>query len=162
MRWMVAVLAICAVGCGTTYSPREPGWVHIVMANQGEEVLERDGKTYPIEIFSASVMGAVAGNPAAEDVMRTYVSRSRTAGGLGILSAVVSPIGLALLALSAGEPSTSRTEQAAHARTEFAIAGATTMLVGLAALVGAAIVAGTGEKYLYDAINVYNDGSARE
>jgi len=36
------------------------------------------------------------------------------------------------------------------------------MIVGAAALIGAAIVAGTGEKYLYDAINVYNDGLARE
>jgi len=109
MRRAVAALAICAAGCGTTYSPREPGRVHVVMTNTGEEVLERDGKTYPIEIFSTSVMGAVAGNPAAEDVMRTHVSRSRTAGGLGILSAVVTPIGFLMLAASAGDPSTTST-----------------------------------------------------
>jgi hypothetical protein len=40
----VLISAVLSMGCGTGYSPREPGRLNFVLAVGGEEALEKYGK----------------------------------------------------------------------------------------------------------------------
>ena len=67
-----AICAIMSMGCATTYSPRETGRIHFLTSGKGEEVMEKDGKKYSMDIFS----GATAKGGAA--LMREEVHRDKT------------------------------------------------------------------------------------
>jgi hypothetical protein len=82
LRPVAASLAILTVGCGTTYSPREPGRIYFAISRQ-DEILVKDGKKFSLSAFSGDLAEAVSGNPAAEKHARTYVRRQRIAGVLG-------------------------------------------------------------------------------
>ncbi len=141
---LVASLAILGMGCATTYHPQESGRISFVLDGPGFS-LYKDGTKYGAAGLSSAPVRAVAGNPAAEEHARTYVSRTRlfwsiytVALGCLVTSLIVQP------------------QDPGHGdRRDVATAlGA----VGLAGLFASLIPAFTAPGHLYDAVNIYNDG----
>jgi hypothetical protein len=152
LRPVAASLAILSVGCGTTYSPREPGRIYFAISRQ-DEILMKDGKKFSLSAFSGDLAEAVSGNPAAEEHARTYVRRQRIAGVLGGLGlAALVPAYVCWAESITGVPENRRSMEAAASL--FALG----FLVGIAS---AAIVGESGMGHLYDAINIYNDDLSR-
>lgn len=159
----VVLAVVSSMGCGTTYLPREPNRIHVVLNAGGQEVFEKDGKTYDVRGFSAGLLEAVQGNPAAEEHARTYVRRQRIANGLTIVAATALVIGYVSLAFLVG-PYDSTTEGSGpdpHARKVLMITMSSALALGLASMTGSAIASQPLEGHLYDAVNIYNDGAAR-
>jgi hypothetical protein len=149
----VVVYAVLSMGCGTSYSSREPGRIHYVLSSTGEETIEKDGRIYKLSPFSGDLAKAVSGNKVAEEHARKYVHRQRVAGGL----AIVAGIALIVAYIGVAESITGVPEN----RPRAAIIGYSSALGAMAAVVGAGIVGETGMGDLYDAINVYNDDVRR-
>jgi hypothetical protein len=147
--------AMLSVGCATSYAPQEPGRIHFLISSKGEDVLEKDGRTYNMGALSGDLLEAVSGSPAAEAHARTFVHRQRIAGGLAILALGALVPGYLLLA----EGITGDPQSIDRRRT--AIAGLSTILGSCAALMIAVTIGATSERHLYDAINIYNDDIAR-
>jgi hypothetical protein len=139
------------MGCATTYAPRETGRIHFLTSGKGEEVIEKDGKKYSMDIFSGELVDAVSGNPAAEEHARTSVRRQRIGGGLAILA------GLSVLAGYVTIAMTLTADPRRIDRRTTAIAGFSMLFGGVACGIGAGIMAATGEGHFYDAVNIYND-----
>jgi hypothetical protein len=144
---LLTALALLGMGCASTYRPMEPGRVSFVWDPPGLS-LYKDGVTYGASGLSSAPVRAVAGNPTAEEHARIFVGRSRLfwalyAIGVGCLVTSV--------AVDPHEPGhDGRRDLAAG----FAIGG-------LAALTAGLVSAFTGYGHLYDAVNIYNDGSAK-
>jgi hypothetical protein len=145
---LVAVLAIFGMGCASTYRPQEAGRISFVLDGPGFS-LYKDGTKYGAGGLSSAPVRAVAGNSAAEEQARTYVSRSRLfwsiytiAVGCLVTSLIVNP----------HDPGHGDRRDVAAG---FAIAGA-------AALGASFIPAFTAPSHLYDAVNIYNDGIANQ
>ena len=161
---VVAIMAILSAGCGTSYSPREPGRIHIVLNPEGKEFLERDGQRYSMGGFSGGqVLAAVAGNPAAEDRARAYVDNREAFSGYAIASGVALCVMSFLLIALTAEPTqdSSETPSASRGNT-LPIAFGLSALLGIASFVGAAINHEESQQNLYDAINLYNAGLSKQ
>ena len=144
---LVTIWATLSVGCATSYSPREPGRIHVV-TTAGGRLLEKDGKRYGMFGLSSDPIEAVSGNPAAEEHARTFVHRRRTGGALFLLGIATS---VAAAALVADEPVDSDRRTAAVG---IICASMVTALVS-------GLVAAFAQTHLYDAINIYNDDVSR-
>jgi hypothetical protein len=154
----VAILALLGMGCGTSYSPRAPGRINFLLSARGEEVLEKDGRTYKIGGFSSDLVEAVSGNPAAEKHARTYVHHQQISHGLAIVTTVALMVGVFLLAMSTAEPAGNVLPEDHHdQRVNLQIASAVAGVIGAAALTGAAVNGDTAQSNLHDAVNIYND-----
>jgi hypothetical protein len=157
----VMISAIVSMGCATSYSPQEPGRIYFLTSAKGDLVFGKDGKTRNAEWTSKDILEAVSGNPAAEEHARTFVRRQRTAGTLAILAGVGILLGLTVLAVSAGEPSGSGTDDHVDTARSMQIAASSILLGSLVSFASALTVGATSESHLYDAINIYNDGVSR-
>jgi|GEM_PF-1698758 len=159
----VAIGALLGAGClGTTYTPREPGRIHFLMNYKGEDVLEKDGQKYPLEEVGASqdLLTLFRGNPAAEEHARGYLHHQRNAKYWAIVTGVGLAVDILCLALLA-TPS-DRPVGPAYESYRWGLE-ITTGAIGvgwMAALFGAGREIERGKAHLYDAINIYNDGSA--
>jgi hypothetical protein len=151
----LAILAAWCLGCGTTYSPRESGRIHFLMSGTGEDVIEKDGKTYKVRGFSRDLALAVSGNPAAEEHANIFVSRQRVAIGLELLASAAILAGWVFLysAITMDPTSIDRRRTAITSLSMFAI--------GAASGIGGGIVDATSRGHLEDAVNIYNDDAAR-
>jgi hypothetical protein len=144
---LVAALAVSGIGCASTYRPQEPGRISFALDGSGLS-LYKDGTTYGAGGLSSDPVRAVAGNPAAEEHARTFVSRSRlfwsiyaVAAGCLVTSLIVSP----------NDPG--------HGERRDIAAG---FAVGALTAFAASLVPGvTAPGHLYDAVNIYNDGLAK-
>jgi hypothetical protein len=160
----VAIYAAFSLGCGTSYSPREPGRINFVLNVAGDEVLEKNGKTYRFGGFSGDLVEAVSGNPAAEEHARRHVELQRRASGLAIATGVVLGVALVCFVGGAAEPAGGTKPETSAPRY-----GTTLLLVsGLATLVAAGTLTASvssalsSEGHLYDAVNIYNDAVGRQ
>ncbi len=145
---LVAAIAMSTVGCASTYRSQEPGRISFVLDGPGFS-LYKDGTTYGASGLSSGPVRAVAGNPAAEEHARTFVSRSRlfwsiyaVAVGCLVTSVLVRP----------NDPGQ---EDHRNIATGFAVAGFTGLATSL-------VAAFTAPGHLYDAVNIYNDGVAKQ
>jgi hypothetical protein len=155
----VVISAVMSMGCSTTYAPREPGRISLVMSG-GEEVLEKDGKEYKIGGFSRDLIEAVSGSRAAEEHARAYVRRQRLSRGLAIFSGVAFVAGSLLVAFAMAEPvSPEKTGPDPNLQRNLGIAGVSLLLGSLVSLAGA-VALDLPEGDLLDAINIYNDDVA--
>jgi hypothetical protein len=140
---LVTICAALSVGCASSYSPREPGRINVVLVG-GSRVLEKDGKLYSMSGLSIDPIEAVSGNPLAEAHARTFVSRRQTAGVLILVGLASMGAGLAL-----------NTSEPGHTGQKIAARG--TAIVSVAAVMGSLFVFVFARSHLYDAINIYND-----
>src|SRR5580704_16688591 len=143
---LVASLAISGLGCASTYRPQEPDRIRFVLDGPGIS-LYKDGTSYGAGGLSSDPVRAVAGNPAAEEHARIFVSRSRlfwsiyTVGiGCLVTSWIVAP------------------QDSGHSDRRDVAAGFG--VPGLVALVASFVPGFTAPGDLYDAVNIYNDGIA--
>jgi hypothetical protein len=139
-------------GCSYHYIPKATGRVNVVM-DGGKIGYMRDGKLYEGGIFGGDIEEAVRGNALAED----YASRFKTAqiGGF-----VVTIIGTGATVAGGilggyGAAQNNSTPGSGNSNTTL---GLGLIFGGLGLMLGGAIWAITGQPYLYDAINAYNDG----
>lgn len=144
----VVALAMAGLGCASTYRSREPGRISFVLDGPGF-ALYKDGTTYSAGGLSSDPVRAVAGNPAAEEQARTFVRRSRlfwsiytVAVGCLVTSAIV----------ASNDP---RQVERRDISAGFFTGAA-------AAFVASMIPAFTAPGHLYDAVNIYNDGLAKQ
>lgn len=141
---LVAALAILGIGCASTYRPQEPGRISFVLDGPGFS-LYKDGTKYGAGGLSSDPVRAVAGNPAAEEHARTFVSRSRLFWSIYAVA-----VGCLVTSLIVHPNDTGHGDRRDIA-TAFAVGG-------FAALAASVVPAFTAPGHLYDAVNVYNDG----
>ena len=140
---LVTICAALSVGCASSYSPREPGRINVVLVG-GSRVLEKDGRLYNMSGLWSDPIEAVSGHPLAEEHARIFVSRRQTAGVLILLGLASMGAGLAL-----------NTSEPGHAGQKIAAEGITT--VSLVTVLGSLFVFVFARSHIYDAINIYND-----
>jgi hypothetical protein len=161
----VAIYAVLSLGCGTSYSPREPGRLNFVMSGTGEEALEKDGKRYRVQGFSDELVEAVRGNSAAEEHARRFVHHQRLASGFAIATAVALGFAVIFLAASMAEPAGTVSPEPTPTQDngwKLGLASGIAALIAGGTLTGAVVNSHSAEGHLYDAINIYNDDVARK
>jgi len=131
-------------GCATSYRPQDSGRISFVLDGPGIS-LYKDGQKFGASGLSSDPIRAVAGNPVAEDHARVFVQRSR-------LWAILSAVAVASLATAIAVNPSGHGE---HRDISTALA-----VTGFASLIGGTVVAATGISHIYDAVNIYNDGSS--
>lgn len=156
----VIVSALANMGCATGYVPRETGQIHFVRSWKGDDFIEKGGKEYPFghASFSGKVVDAFSDNPAAEAHARTYVRRQQTAGALAIVSGLTTALGFVAL-LASANTSGRADNQAGHGTRAI---GLSVTFAGLLVGVVAAVVSASGDPYLLDAVNLYNDDALKK
>jgi hypothetical protein len=158
----VLMVTLLSVGCGTSYSPREPGRISFVLTGQGEEALEKDGKRYKIGGFSEDLVEAVRGNAAAEEQARSSVHQQRVATGLTILGGTGLALGYLSFAFLVGPyDSSDGGGPSPKARRNLMITMSSGLLVALVALAGAGRYSQQAQAQLLDAVNIYNEDASR-
>jgi hypothetical protein len=145
---LVAICAALSVGCASSYYPREPGRINVVLAS-GRRVLEKDGKFYGMSGLWSDPIEAVSGNPRAEEHARTFVSRRQTTGVVMLVGLATMAAGLAL-----------NTTEPGHMGQKIAARG--TAIVSMTAVMASLYVFVFARSHLYDAINIYNDDVFRK
>ena len=145
---LIAALALFATGCASTYLPQGPGRVSFILNGPGF-ALYKDGTKYGAGGLSSDPVRAVAGNPVAEKQARTFVSRSRLFWAL--YAVALGSLVTSLIVYPKDPGHNERREIAAG----FGIAG-------IAALFASLVPAATAPGHLYDAVNIYNDGIAKQ
>src|SRR5512140_1695805 len=159
LRAVVAALAIAALlgaGCfGTTYQPREPGRIHFLMDYKGDDVLEKDGKRYPLGELGTSpdFLAGFKANPAADAHARIYRQHQVRAKVWAVVTGVALGIGIFCLALAATPPDRVDASNPESSRTGLWIVTGMTSVGGAAALYNAARESDQANAHLYDAIN---------
>jgi hypothetical protein len=145
---LLAAFAILEMGCASTYRPQEPGRISFVLDGPGFS-LYNDGTKYGAGGLSSAPVRAVAGNPAAEEQARTFVSRSRLFWSLAAVA-----LGCLVTSLSV-EP-----HDPGHSDRRDIAAGFT--IAAFTAIAASLFPAFTAPGHLYDAVNIYNDDIAKQ
>lgn len=143
MRSLALVVLVAA--CSSTYVPRRPGTVAVVMED-GAPTYMRDGQRWQHGFLGGGLLDAVAGNPAAERAAREYHDRMRD--GLLVTLATVVCTGVAAGVAASEVNSSSGPPPAIWVALGCALG---TMIGPLYML--------SAEPYRWDAINIYNDGT---
>ena len=144
--WILGLAAV--VACNTGYLPRSGRRVSVIMKD-GAPALVRAGKNYPAGgLFPGDeVIGAVAGDAAAEAELQTY--RSQKATGTVFLFTGLAGV-VAAGVIRSGQDST---DSVALSLSVF-ISGFILQMVGLGFTQSA-------NNHLLDAVNIYNDDVER-
>ena len=145
-----AALLAHAACASTSYAPRPDGRIASTLED-GHPMLVRDGKSYPAG--GASLQELVAGNPAAEEHARSYVTTMR----FGIAEQLIG-FGALIAGAVVAAPRQDSAGRDIPVSEERQIGGSILGIVGLVAIIVSGFHLASSQAHFQDAINVYNDG----
>jgi hypothetical protein len=147
----VAVVLLCAYGCGSTmYTPRPDGRIAITY-DDGTLRFTKNGTSVPATMDN--LQQVVADNPAAADQARQAASDFRTGFVLDLGGLAAAIAGAVVIAPGTNPDGTRRAVSDARMA-----GGGALMLGGLIAIIGALHDLTSAQARQLDAINIYNDG----
>jgi hypothetical protein len=112
----------------------------------------RDGKKYPGGAFGGDIVGAVHGNPQAEEYAREYKSGVTSGNCLTLAGILTGVAGLTIAGVDIAEnPNRQSISDTTTVGLITAGAGLVVELIGI-------IIASNARPHLFDAINAFNDG----
>ncbi len=152
MRTALSALIAC-IGCSSHYIPRAPGRVSVIIED-GKPVYVRDGMQYEHGMLGGGLVRAVAGNPSAVAAATAYHDHIRD----GLVEILVGTGAMLGGAVWAGVEAANNSNGQLQGR-DIALP-MTAMLGGMVLMLVGAGTAAAAEPYRWDAINMFNDGSA--
>lgn len=154
MRRSVALASAALLAQGacasTSYQPRPDGRIATALQD-GSQVLAKDGEVYPYG--ADGLLQAVAGNPAAEEHARNYVSDMHIA-----LAEELIGLGALITGVIVAAPRQDASGNNLPVSSERQTAGGILGIAGLVAMIVASVQIGSAQAHFMDAVNIYNDG----
>jgi hypothetical protein len=150
MRAMRALLIVLVACTSSGYLPRDRGRIATTVQN-GALTYMREGRAYRHGLLGGGLVDVVQGNARAEAAAHTYHARQRNGFLVALLGIVAIGASTTLLEIDLNGP-----------QTRNVTAAAVTALGGLALTLTGLSISASGERYRWDAINLFNDGVVDE